>query len=97
MYFCFGFFIQVMKLDWYFLIMFYLIDVVLIIVFFIFVIVDIMGNCFVCVIIKQNLVMRYVEFVMYVINNDILFVLNKGVKVNNNYYINKLFLRRFFI
>lgn len=97
MYFCFGFFIQVMKLDWYFLIMFYLIDVVLIIVFFIFVIVDIVGNCFVCVIIKQNLVMRYVEFEMYVINNDILFVLNKGVKVNNNYYINKLFLRRFFI
>lgn len=41
--------------------MFEIVSVVIIIVFFVFVIVDIVGNFFVCVIIKRNGDMRYVE------------------------------------
>lgn len=92
---CPGFFIQVTKLDWYSSIMLHSTDVALTTVLSILAIVDIVGNCLVCAIIKQNPVMRYVESEMHVINNDILLALNKGVKANNNHYINKLSPRRF--
>lgn len=68
-------------------------DVPLTTVLSILAIVDIVGNCLVCAIIKQNPVMRYVESEMHVFNNDILHALNKGVKANNNRYKQINYLR----